>query len=728
MKKKYLLKTAAVIVILLLSALVMAILAHPVKNSRDTEKILPVVTDIQRYVKCEKDVPLEIVMRAGEDVSLGGFELLMVNLSEDSRGTIHILLTQKDGDTLLDQVLSADTIVPGEWFTLAGDVFFTAGSEYVLTLTADESEPYFMALDTDYLDSRLPFTETVYQNGQDVGLGVSLGIDVVTDKEVTFGDIFYYAVPAVIVLTVLAIALVLAGYGRVRAFLASIPVSLWVRRWGNELFLFLLFLTLCLSIYSRAYCEGVYISADSADYMREAVNLAGGHGFSYDGLAGYRSWFANWPILYPVMIAAMIVLTGGADAYLASKLVTMALIALILFLLYAAFRKDAWIYALCLTNLGFLQLAYYTWSEVPFMLFLLLFSLVLAKIIREEQVKARWYVLLGLSGLGSFLTRYVGLYVWIVAGLYLCGLLLDYRKRRERAVCRKMIGLTLTAFVSGLLSVGYFCVNKLMNGMPSGVSRTMWWDDYEKLTNDLIQSLLTEIFNIFSLQVPELIDGYPFDKKVLFLAVVFAGLIWFVRKTCRRRTTESVFLTMAVSYYLIFIVIRYFSSMDSFYFRFFEPATFLACIGLIGLLLPYLRGRKAFSYFAGAAFAVVLISLLSLTDSGELKEGRAYYSDVRAGWERAYAEIPEKSVVIFSDLDFRSSYYRPDVIGGVIDQASTLDSLKEVYYGSDYLCVKKEFAETMLAEGEYDKSISEMLQNGLAEAEDSGIYIVVPLH
>ena len=713
--------------ILLLSALVMAVLGHPVKNSRDTKKMLPVVTDTQRYVKCEKNVPLEIVMRADEDVSLGGLELLLVNLSEDSAGSIRAVLRDESGEVLLDQTLSVDTVAPGEWFAIAGDFSFSAGNEYVLTFTADDSEPYFMAIDRESLNGRLPFAETVYQSGEDIGQGVSLGVDAVTDKEVTFGDIFYYAVPVSVLLTALAIALVLVGYGRIRTFFGRIPILPWIRRWGNELFLLLLFLTLCLSVYSRAYYGGVYISADSADYMREAVNLAGGHGFAYDGLAGYRSWFANWPILYPVMIAVMLVLTGGADAYFASKLVTMALIALILLVLYAAFRKDAWIYALCLTNLGFLQLSYYTWSEVPYILFLLLFSLILAKIVREEQVKARWYVLLGLSGLGCFLTRYIGLYVWIVTGLYLCGLFLDYRKRRDGAVRGKMIGLTLTAFVSGLLSIGYFCVNKLMNGMPSGVSRSMWWDDYESLTNDLIQSLLTEIFNIFSLQVPELVDGFPFDKKVLFLAVVFAGLVWFVLKTCRRRTTESVFLMMAVSYYLIFIVIRYFSSMDSFYFRFFEPATFLACVGLIGLLLPYLRGRRAFSCFAGAAFAVVLISLLSLLDNSGLREGRPYYDDVRAGWERAYAEIPEKSVVIFSDLDFRSSYYRPDVISGTIEPASTADSLRAAYYGSDYLCIKKEFAETMLTEGEYDASVVSLLQDGLAGAEDSGEYLVLPL-
>ena len=100
-------------------------------------------------------------------------------------------------------------------------------------------------------------------------------------------------------------------------------------KYGNDLFLLLLFGAICIHIYSRAYLKGVYITSDSAGYLREAVNLAEGHGFSYDGLAGYDTWFANWPILYPAMIAAVMRL-GGSEAYLASKILTMVMVGLLL--------------------------------------------------------------------------------------------------------------------------------------------------------------------------------------------------------------------------------------------------------------------------------------------------------------------------------------------------------------------------------------------------------------
>ena len=47
----------------------------------------------------------------------------------------------------------------------------------------------------------------------------------------------------------------------------------------------------------------------------------------------------------------------------------------------AVFAKSARsLFGLCLTNIGYLNLSYYTWSEIPFMLFLLCFALLFARI------------------------------------------------------------------------------------------------------------------------------------------------------------------------------------------------------------------------------------------------------------------------------------------------------------------------------------------------------------
>lgn len=725
-KRKYLIKGIEIGIIAVFLAAALTLLHHTVKNGRQTESIVPEVTDTPVYVECGKGSPLTVVMQARENVSFSGFQLFLVNISEESTGTLHVVVKEKDGAALLDQRIPVSTVTPGKWFTLEGEVSFEAGREYTLTFEADESEPYFMKLDRQAVNGRLPFEETVFREGQRLPDGISLGVNVVTVTDITLGDVFYYSYFLCAAAAVLLVLLVLMGREKLWGYVRKIPWGAAVRRWGNEVFLLLLFTALCISIYLRAYVENVYISSDSAGYLREAVNLVKGHGFHYDGMAGMDSWFANWPILYPALIA-LVMLVTGADAYLSSKILAMAVIALILLVLYIRFGKDAWVYALSLTNLGFLQLSYYTWSEIPFLLFLLLFSLLLAKIVREEDVPAGWYLLLGLAGTACFLTRYYGIFVWIVTGLYLLLMIRDYLKERDRRTAVKILRLGGCALVSGVLAIGYLLMNKRMNGMASGVSRTLWWDDYQKLTNDLIQSMLTEFFNVFSLQVPRLIDGYSFSRKALVLVIILVGLVLFVKGSCKKRTTESVLLTVAVSYDVIFIGIRYVSSMDSFYFRFFEPATFLATIGLIGLLLPYIKGKRYFGYMAGAVTAVVLISAVSVVENSDRGKGDSYYEALTQSWEDAYREIPEKSVVIFSDIDFRSSYYRPDVIDGMIYPENTFEDLREIYYGSDYLCIRKEFADTMLAEGEYEESVVSRLKEGISQMEKGNEYIVIGL-
>lgn len=713
--------------VLLVFLAVQLVLGHTVKNGRRTQELLPPVTDNPVYVEWEEGKPLSVVMKAKESIAISGFQMLLVNLSEESRGTILVSLKDGKKNLLAEQVIPVNTITPGEWFTVPAEAYFEAGETYELLLLADGSEPYFMQIDKAEAEAALPFSETVIKDGKNQESGISLGINTVTTKEVTFGDIFYYSVPFSFLMAIFLIVIILWGWEKVKSTGKQIPVSAFVNQYGNDLFLLLLFGAVCISIYARAYLKGAYITSDSAGYLREAVNLVNGNGFHYDGMAGYTdSWFANWPVLYPALIA-LVMLVTKTNAYLASKILAALMVGLILLVLRKVFKKDAWVYALCLTNIGFLSLTYYTWSEIPFMLFMLCFTLVLAKILKEVQPAKKWYVLLGCFGLCCFLTRYYGVFVWIITGLYSLLLLVQYKRNRDKEIWKKAVGLLVTAFLSGCLSLGYLFMNKIMNGMASGVSRSMWWDDYEKLTNDLIDSLLTEIFNVFSLQVPNLIESFPYNMKVFVLGIVFVGLALFIRKNCHHFTTESVLITMAVLYDVIFIGIRYVSSMDTFYFRFFEPASFLFSLGMVGLLLKHLRGKEGFRYFGGAVTAIIVIAVIAVFQNGGMDRSNSYYSNLTKQWEEAYANIPEKSVVIFNDIDFRASFYRPDVVDGMITPEDTFEEVKTKYYGSDFLCIREEYAKTMLESSEYEESIEEQLSKGIDMLEGEDEYVVISL-
>ena len=128
-----------------------------------------------------------------------------------------------------------------------------------------------------------------------------------------------------------------------------------------------------------------------------------------------------------------------------------------------------------------------------------------------------------------------------------------------------------------------------------------------------------------------------------------------------------------------------------------------------------------------AVTVITVLSVLSLQANGELNASDCYYNAVARQWEEAYAEIPERSVVIFDDIDYRSAWYRADVVDGMITPQDTLESLRETYYGSDYLCIRKTFAETMLESGEYEEHVSDWLAEGLQKSEDDREYVVLAL-
>lgn len=726
MKKTWTKKIIIILGMLLVFAAVMLVLSHSAKNGRETTEYVPQISDSPIYVECAPNEPVEAHITMKEDMSISGLRVLLVNLSAESRGSLHVAMKDSSQNALFEKTLPVNTIVPGEWFTINGEASLVKGETYVIRFLPDDSDPFFMQVSKEMSDD-LPFAETVFVNGAESEYNISLGVNQVTPVDMTFGEIFYYSVPFSVVALIIGILWVVLGTEKLVGYVGNVPVKKWAHNFGNDIFLILIFVFVCMGIYAESYVKGVYITADSAGYLREAVNIVNGNGFYYDGIAGYTNWFANWPIIYPLMIAGVMLVTG-TNAYLASKIVSMVMVALILIIIRLFYKKEAWIYALCVLNLGFVQLTYYTWSEIPFMVFLILFALLFAKIVKADTIVKRDYVFLGLAGLGCFLTRYFGIYVWIVTGIYILYYGFRYYKKREKTDFSKAFGLTITAFVSGVLSIGYLLMNKIMNGRASGVSRTLWWDDYEILTNDLLKSLLTEITNVFSIQIPDFIDAYPYNLKVLLLVVIFAGLIVFVKRTAKWESTEGVMLIFGVSYYLIFIAIRYVSSMDSFYFRFFEPASFLICLGLFGLLLPYVRGKVGIPAMACMITTFLLLSMGTMLQTDALNGEDAYYHDLCKQWDGIYEEIPEKSVVIFSDLDFRSSYYRPDVIGGEIRPEESFAVICEKYYGSNYVCIKKENVEIMLESGEYEPTMAAKMEEAVKKLQDNQEYAIISLH
>ena len=717
------------------------VLTRTAQNGRETVTYEPVLSDNPVYVELESKTPLYVELTAKEDMTISGISLLLVNISSDSQGGIEAKLLDDENNILFDTLTPLGEINAGSWFSVGTDARLSQGKVYVIELETDEASPYLMCVDNAEFDA-FPFSLSLARNENKTNTdnselkAASIGVKQVHAVKKTYGEILYFSIPFVIICALIGLFTVIAGRDAFLKQMGSLRVGISniAQKCGNEIFLILVFAICTVSIISRSYVQGVYITSDSANYLREARNLVAGNNFSYDGLAGYNTWFASWPILYPVFIA-ICMLIPGLDAYEASKLVAILCVLVILIILRLFAKKDAWIYSLVLLNTGFIELTHYTWSEIPFMVFLLLFAIVMGKILEEQQVSKRRFVLLGVILLCACLTRYFGVFLYAVLAIYMVVLFGAYsanKEKKERQIIRnKLFGLMFAGAFSGGLFVGYMLVNKIKNGMASGVSRTLWWDDYEKLTNDLIGSLLTEFFHIFHLETPEFIVSIDYKLQLFFLWIIVAGVLVLCVKGISRLDTYGVCIVMALTYYVMFTAIRYVSSMDTFYFRFFEPATFILSVGLIGVILPYMRSGKMLGTIRIVAVTLMLLLIVSIIQTGGLNISDSYYGKLTRNWEKTYSQIPEKSVVIFSNLDMRSKYYRPDVVEGTIYPEDTWETVKANYYGSEYMCILTSDAKKMIEEPVYDSEVEAKIRDALTSpglnTDEANDYICISL-
>ncbi len=732
----------AVICVLVLSILCLLALRRPAGNAYKTDRLIPKIGSMPVYAELKDGEEYVTTYTPDNNMTVVSLYMLLVNLEEKASDSPYISVAVYPQDASGNEAvycddIEIDVLVNGEWTNVPASFDMTAGTAYKLSFTPHGAEPYFMI-------------------AYDYEPGISLGFEVNSGNRLTYADLFYHSTIIVILFTLVLIIYIILGRETLSECFKAVSDKSVVTKKTTAgalcvIFLLLLFGALSLDIYKTAYMDGIYITADSDGYLREAVNILYGNGFSYEGLAGYKSHFANWPIIYPAMIAGMMFITG-ANAYLASKYVAMAVIALILIVLYVEYEKDAWIYALALTNTGFLGLAYNTWSEIPFILFMIIFGMTLGRIVKKSVPKTSDYIMLCVSALATFLTRYFGIYLWFVAGAYLVmmfvRLVADLRQKGEddpdasgytakRAdAVRRLVFTALSMSVSAVMAFLYLMMNKMRNGYPTGVSRGTWWDDIATLTDDLIESLLTEVFNVFSVSIPDFIENMSYEGKAWIVVAVIAMVAVFIHRllpACNKKdifggymNTPCVFIVMAVFYYVIFTAVRYRSSMDTFYFRFFAPATVMLVIGIIGLILK--KGVRGGAYVTLMAVTLILI-LISFADTAAgIREGskdRDYYDIATMTWDDAYDEIPARSVIIWNPIDYRSSWYRPDVYSGELFMSDTWDGLCERFDGSDYICISRTDAQVIVSEQDYDESIRDHMSRALSAGGPTDEYVVM---
>ena len=119
-------KTGYSLLVLAIFGMIMLILTHTAQNGVRTTEVLPGINPDPVYVTCEEGEPLGVSLQA-----------------------------------------------KGKWFLISGNAAFVAGQEYVLSVLADGSSPYFMQVPAGEGDV-LPFAVQVNKDGKILECGISL--------------------------------------------------------------------------------------------------------------------------------------------------------------------------------------------------------------------------------------------------------------------------------------------------------------------------------------------------------------------------------------------------------------------------------------------------------------------------------------------------------------------------------------------------------------------------
>jgi hypothetical protein len=164
---------------------------------------------------------------------------------------------------------------------------------------------------------------------------------------------------------------------------------------------------------SYSSSEG-YLSPDSTDYLSLAENLIRGNGFytlnSGRAPAGLE-YFASWPVGYPTAIF-LVANIFHTSVFLASKILNCSLYIASTTLVALYFGS---VYPLILSSAECIDIFTHTWSEAPFIFFMIVLCITFATVV-ESSNRVCYPALVALAPLILilFLDRYIGLFALVL--------------------------------------------------------------------------------------------------------------------------------------------------------------------------------------------------------------------------------------------------------------------------------------------------------------------------
>ncbi len=394
-----------------------------------------------------------------------------------------------------------------------------------------------------------------------------------------------------------------------------------------------------------------YLTSDSAHYLQMAENLLAGDGMetaSY--VPDISTYFATWPIGYPVLIAGVSLVTFS-DVFWASKILNIILLALSLLLIRLLFKDKAPFVALIFFVSTFTTLFSYTWSEVPFLFGLLWLVYSIVRYVETNRIGFAWQMLFAATFL--FFMRYIGL---IGAGIIgLVGFYFLFRKQWKNMLICWIAG-TIPIVIAGV----YLVLNHLNTGLMTGMERIPRAETASEFVTMLWRGILAEV-NVLAT------SSQVYINESLILLVV--ALLLFIRPRHikalftldkEKWLLPGMFLLVGIVYFTAIVYMRWGAHFDPFNYRLLGPATFMAWLFLASWFAQTNGdGWKRWRLFLFVVLGVALVMNVGYRTYTSVLSPSPDYADTKNKVTALYEEVPEESIVAFENIHAR--YLRTDL-------------------------------------------------------------------
>ncbi len=436
----------------------------------------------------------------------------------------------------------------------------------------------------------------------------------------------------------------------------------------NDFYLILIFIILTLSLLLKIFFdENGYLSNDSTNYLSASKSFLNGHYFFTFYEFGNNlelKFFSNWPVGYSLLISIVSFLTN-TSVFFASKIVNFICIFFIIFIFRSYFNQSSLILSSIFFFSANLEIFSFSWSEGPFILFLILFSLYLHKFLFIND-NYKTLLILSILSISLFLIRYIGLFtLFIYIFFFIYSYLFKIKVSKSKLV--------ILFFINFFFITLYFYNNYLLTSYIAGIPRGFAPETNLELLKKLILTLLSEI------TIPTYHERITFLIPLLSIQILL--IIFYFRENIFNFSNyqkiniydliQSLFLKnifqknyniigfVGISYILSIIFVRWIFYFNEYSFRLLGPGTFLIFIWLI-IFLKEKLSISNYKNFSNIFFILLIISfILYVPIKTYLRFEKTYFETINETLNY-YNEISDLNIIV-NEKSKHIKYLRPNL-------------------------------------------------------------------